>query len=142
VNQRGYSNTENPFIVHRKETFVTPDYPHYQQFAALTRQEEALGLLDNPRAIGTRLAWEERLAQFKVTFQGHSLVHRSLVNFQTSSIKIDRHKAAISRNDFSKPMRLALETSLFTPETTFFDYGCGLGGDIERVAKLGYSSSG
>ncbi len=63
MNQRGYSNTENPFIVHRKETFVTPDYPHYQQFAALTRQEEALGLLDNPRAIGTRLAWEERLAR-------------------------------------------------------------------------------
>jgi DNA phosphorothioation-associated putative methyltransferase len=142
VNHRDYSNTENPFILHRKETFVTPDYPHYQQFAALTRQEEALGLLDNARAIGTRLAWEERLAQFKVTFQGHSLVHRSLVNSQTSSIKIDRHKAAISRNDFSKPMRLALETSLFTPETTFFDYGCGLGGDIERVAKLGYSSSG
>jgi DNA phosphorothioation-associated putative methyltransferase len=123
VNHRDYSNTENPFILHRKETFVTPDYPHYQQFAALTRQEEALGLLDNARASGNRLAWEERLAQFKVTFQGHSLLHRSLVNSQTSSIKIDRHKAAISRNDFSKPMRLALETSLFTPETTFFDYG-------------------
>ncbi len=39
-------------------------------------------------------------------------------------------------------MRLALETSLFTPETTLFDYGYGLGGDIERFAKLGYSSSG
>lgn len=75
-----------------------------------------LGLLDNARAIGTRLAWEERLAQFKVTFQGHSLVHRSLVNSQTSSIKIDRHKAAISRNDFSKPMRfqwLWVSTSFF-----------------------------
>lgn len=142
VNYRNYSDTDNPFILHRKETFVTPDYPHYQQFAALTRQEEALGLLDNPRSIGTRLAWEERLAQFKVAFQGHTLVHRSLLNTQSSTVKIDRHKAAISRNDFSKPMRLALEAGLFSQQTTFFDYGCGQGGDLERVAKLGYTSSG
>lgn len=120
VNYRNYRNTHNPFILHRKETFVTTDYPLYQQFAALTRQEEALGLLDNPRSLGTRAAWEQRLAQFKVSFQGHTLVHCSLLNAQ---VKIDRHKAAISRNDFSKPMRLALEAGLFNPQTTFFDYG-------------------
>lgn len=142
VNHRDYSDADNPFILHRKETFVTPDYPYYQQFAALTRQEEALGLLDNPRSIGTRLAWEERLAQFKVAFQGHTLVHRSLLNAQSAQVKIDRHKAAISRNDFSKPVRLALEAGLLNQDTTFFDYGCGQGGDIERVAKLGYESSG
>ena len=142
VNHRDYGDANNSFILHRKETFVTTNYPHYQQFAALTRQEEALGLLDNPRAIGTRLAWEERLAQFKVAFQGHTLVHRSLLNAQSSQVKIDRHKAAISRNDFSKPMRLALEAGLLNQQTTFFDYGCGQGGDLERVAKLGYVSSG
>jgi DNA phosphorothioation-associated putative methyltransferase len=142
VNHRDYEDANNSFILHRKETFVATDYPHYQQFAALTRQEEALGLLDNPRAIGTRLAWEERLAQFKVAFQGHTLVARSLLNAQSSTVKIDRHKAAISRNDFSKPMRLALEAGLFSQQTTFFDYGCGQGGDLERVAKLGYTSSG
>jgi DNA phosphorothioation-associated putative methyltransferase len=112
VNYRDYGEAGNPFILHRKETFVATDYPHYQQFAALTRQEEALGLLDNPRAIGTRLAWEERLAQFKVAFQGHTLIHRSLLNAQSTQVKIDRHKAAISRNDFSKPVRLALEAGL------------------------------
>ncbi len=150
VNRRDYSEAGNPFILHRKETFVATDYPHYQQFAALTRQEEALGLLDNPRAIGTRLAWEERLAQFKVAFQGHTLIHRApsgmaspaFLNDQSTQVKIDRHKAAISRNDFSKPMRLALEAGLFSQQTTFFDYGCGQGGDLERVAKLGYTSAG
>lgn len=142
VNYRDYSEAGNPFILHRKETFVTPDYPHYQQFAALTRQEEALGLLDHPRAIGTRLAWEERLAQFKVTFQGHTLVHRSLLNAPSTQVKIDRHKAAISRNDFSKPVRLALEAGLLHQGMTFFDYGCGQGSDIDRVAKLGYESFG
>ncbi|MBD3883276.1 DNA phosphorothioation-associated putative methyltransferase [Phormidium tenue FACHB-886] len=142
VNYRDYSEAGNPFILHRKETFVATDYPHYQQFAALTRQEEALGLLDNPRAIGTRLAWEKRLAQFKVAFQGHTLIHRSLLNAQPTQVKIDRHKAAISRNDFSKPVRLALEAGLLNQTTTFFDYGCGQGGDLERVGKLGYESAG
>lgn len=142
VKHRDYGEAGNPFILHRKETFVATDHPHYQQFAALTRQEEALGLLDNPRAIGTRLAWEERLAQFKVTFQGHTLVARALLNAQSTQVKIDRYKAAISRNDFSKPVRLALEAGLLNQTTTFFDYGCGQGGDLERVAKLGYESSG
>lgn len=142
VTHRHYSDTDNPFILHRKEHFVTTDYPHYQQFAALTRQEEALGLLDQPRSIGTRLAWEQRLAQCNVAFQGHTLVHRSFLNAQSAQVKIDRHKAAISRNDLSKPMRLALEAGLFSQQTTFFDYGCGQGGDLERVTKLGYTSVG
>lgn len=142
VTQREYGNTDNPFILHRKETFLTPDYPHYQQFALLTRQEEALGLLDHPRAIGTRLAWEARLAQFKVTVQGHTLVHQACLNDPSTPVKVDRHKAAISRNDFSKPVRLALEAGLLNQTTTFFDYGCGQGGDLERVAKLGYESAG
>ncbi|MBW4490417.1 MAG: DNA phosphorothioation-associated putative methyltransferase [Trichocoleus desertorum ATA4-8-CV12] len=142
VKHRDYGDADNPFILHRKETFVTINYPYYQQFAALTRQEEALGLLDNPRAIGTRLVWEERLAQFKVAFQGHTLVHRSLLNAQAAQVKIDRHKAAISRNDLSKPVRLALEAGLLKQSMTFFDYGCGQGGDVERVTKLGYECSG
>ena len=142
VTERNYEGTDNPFILHRKETFLTPAYPHYQQFALLTRQEEALRLLDHPRSIGTRLGWEARLAQFKVTVQGHTLVYRAAPNVPPTPVKVDRHKAAISRNDFSKPVRLALEAGLLNQTTTFFDYGCGQGGDLERVAKLGYESAG
>ncbi|HEY9646844.1 MAG TPA: DNA phosphorothioation-associated putative methyltransferase [Chroococcidiopsis sp.] len=152
ISRRHYHDSRNPFILHRKETFVTPSYPLYAQFAALTRQEEALGLLDNPRAIGTRLGWEQRLAQHQVIMQGHTLIpHTQAASLDTSTssipaspspIKIDRHKAAISRNDFSKPIRLALEAGLLHQGTRFFDYGCGQGGDITRVAKLGYVSTG
>lgn len=139
VNYRSYQESANPFILHRKETFVTPDYPLYPQFAALTRQEVALGLLDNPRVIGTSTAWEQRLAEYGVTLQGHRLIQG---NSAQPPAKIDRHKAAISRNDFSKPMRLAIEAGLLKPEMTFFDYGCGQGGDLARVAQLGYDSAG
>jgi len=59
VNQRNYRDSQNPPVLHRKETFVTPDYPLYQLFAELTRQEEALGLLDHSRSIGTRESWQQ-----------------------------------------------------------------------------------
>ncbi len=39
-------------------------------------------------------------------------------------------------------MRVALEAGLFPPETTFFDYGCGHGGDVERIGDRGYISAG
>jgi hypothetical protein len=49
---RDYDTSENPPILHRKETFVTPDYPLYEKFAKLTHQEENWGLLDDTSTIG------------------------------------------------------------------------------------------
>nr|WP_042490861.1 DNA phosphorothioation-associated putative methyltransferase [Anabaena sp. PCC 7108] len=142
VGYRDYSDSANPPILHRKETFVTPDYPFYQQFAALTRAQEALGLLNNTRGIGTREGWEKRLQAYGVEIQGHNLIQRQITNTVNLTPKIERHKAAIIRPDLSRPVRLALESSLFSPETNFFDYGCGHGGDVSRIAEQGYISSG
>ena len=140
-----YSQSQNPPILHRKETFVTTDYPHYQAFAALTHQEDAIGLLKNPSAIGTRQKWAQRLAERQVELQGHRLISHAAASpagQQQPASPIERHKAAISRNELSKPVRLSLEAGLFGTGTTFFDYGCGLEGDVRRVAQLGYESAG
>ncbi len=138
---RDYRTSDNPPILHRKETFVTPDYPLYSEFAALTGLEQALGLLRNTTAIGTRLLWEQRLELQGVELQGHSLiVHPERA--QGDSPRIERHKAAIARTELSRPVRLAVEADLFSSETTFFDYGCGYGGDISCIHNLGYSSTG
>ena len=143
VSYRDYSDSENPPILHRKETFVTPDYPFYEEFASLTRAQVALGLLNHPQGIGTKLGWEQRLQVYGVQVQGHRLIKRESSSIATNIVpKIDRHKAAIIRPDLSRPVRLALECGLFSPETTFFDYGCGHGGDITRIAAQGYKSSG
>ncbi|AFZ26950.1 DNA phosphorothioation-associated putative methyltransferase [Cylindrospermum stagnale PCC 7417] len=143
VNFRDYSNSENPPVLHRKETFVTPDYHLYEQFAALTRAQEALGLLANSRGIGTRLGWQQRLQDYGVEIQGYTLIQRqATIPRVTLAPRIDRHKAAIVRNDLSRPVRLALEANLFTPDTTFFDYGCGHGGDVNRLEQQGYNSCG
>jgi DNA phosphorothioation-associated putative methyltransferase len=137
VSYRDYRDADNPPILHRKETFVTSKYPLYQSFASLTRAQEAIGLLSNPSGIGTRQGWEARLAQYRVTIEGHELV--KLGDFVP---RIERHKAAIIRQDLSRPVRLAWEAGFFVLDTTFFDYGCGYGGDITRIADLGYVSKG
>lgn len=58
------------------------------------------------------------------------------------ALEIERHRAAIARNDISRPVRLAIEWAILNQETSFFDYGCGYGGDVERVGNLGYTSAG
>lgn len=136
-----YQASDNPPILHRKETFITPDYPLYPEFDHLTRLEVTLGLLEQSRMIGTRKEWEYRLKRLNIALLGHYLV--CPLNLQSNpSVIIDRHKAAIVRKSLSRPVRLALESGLFSEHTTFFDYGCGYGGDIEHIFQQGYQSSG
>ncbi len=138
VSYRRYDDSDNPPILHRKETFVSPDYPYYQTFVQLTQQEVALGLLNQARAIGTKREWEKRLRDRAVEINGHQLISHQ----PQKPPKIERHKAAIIRHQLSRPVRVALEAGLFSSETTFFDYGCGYGGDVERIAQQGYTSQG
>ncbi|PSB29143.1 DNA phosphorothioation-associated putative methyltransferase [Stenomitos frigidus] len=171
VSSRDYRDTDNPPVLHRKENFIAPSHPHYSEFAALTRQQDRLGLLNNSRELGTRFGWQQRLAAHHVELHGHRLAcplrassnrtppkidrhkaalvrtgHRLACPLRASSNrtppKIDRHKAALVRTALSKPMRSALEAGLFTTGTTFFDYGCGHGGDVQRMAEQGFDGSG
>ncbi|MBW4482080.1 MAG: DNA phosphorothioation-associated putative methyltransferase [Tildeniella torsiva UHER 1998/13D] len=141
---RDYSTTDNPPVLHRKETFIAPDHPLYATFAWLTKQEGALGLLDDPRGIGFRHAWEQRLQERKLVIHGHALacLMTSEAKQTQPKPKIQRHKAAIARVTASKPVRLAVEAGLFPPDTTYFDYGCGHGADIEYIHRLGLTSAG
>ncbi|WP_319420909.1 DNA phosphorothioation-associated putative methyltransferase [Pleurocapsa sp. FMAR1] len=143
VTVRQYHNSHNPPILHRKETFVTAEYPNYQTFAELTEAEVALGLLDNSRHIGTLQEWTRLLLQQGICIVNHHLacpIDSPLAKQQT--VLIERHKAALKRSELSRPVRVALEADLFTVGTTFFDYGCGCGEDIKRISELGYDSSG
>ncbi|MBE9165169.1 DNA phosphorothioation-associated putative methyltransferase [Tychonema sp. LEGE 06208] len=138
-----YSNSENPPVLHRKETFVTADYPNYEKFARLTRSEEGWGLLDNTSVIGTREGWLKYLGYCGVEIQDHTVVERlKQQNSDLSIPKIERHKAAMVRNSVSKPVRLVLESDLFVDGMTFFDYGCGYGGDVKYIAGEGYVAAG
>lgn len=52
------------------------------------------------------------------------------------------HKTAIQRWSLSRPVALALEDGLLSTKTTFFDYGCGRGGDLKRLHRMGVPVSG
>ena len=69
---REYHNSVNPPILHRKETFVLPTYPHYQKFRCLTEQEESLDLLSTSD-IGYRVPWEALLSSRGLVFKDHQV---------------------------------------------------------------------
>ncbi len=48
----------------------------------------------------------------------------------------------MTRVELSRPARLAIESGIITTETTIFDYGCGLGGDVQRLQSAGYTCVG
>ena len=74
VRQRHYANDHNPPILHRKETFVSPDHPSRSKYERLTRLEEAKGLCENPALIGARSGWETALSARGLALKGHRLV--------------------------------------------------------------------
>lgn len=51
---------------------------------------------------------------------------------------IDRGRTAMSRMALSKPTQLALKDGVLKKGMTFFDYGCGKGGDLARLKALGW----
>jgi DNA phosphorothioation-associated putative methyltransferase len=71
---RSYAEVENPPILHRKECFVTDEYPLRETFASLTNAESEAGLLSEAAEIGTRRTWTDRLASRGFATEGHRLL--------------------------------------------------------------------
>jgi hypothetical protein len=73
VDYRDFTGRENPPVLHRKETFVSEEYPGREKFARLSRQEERAGLL-NSATIGTYEGWKDTLEESGWQLRGHRLV--------------------------------------------------------------------
>ena len=54
----------------------------------------------------------------------------------------NRGKTAISRTDYSRPIKAALADGLIDREVTFLDYGCGRGDDVRHLGLRGVRSWG
>ena len=74
VRYRDFRKSTNPPLLHRKETFVQPEYPKFATFQRLTRQEERWGVLSESHRIGTRDGWQQVLAEHGASLLGHRLV--------------------------------------------------------------------
>ncbi len=76
ITRGDYSTRENPPILHRKETFVTPKHPLYEEFAQLTQLEVEAGLYENPSEIGTLKGWQKCLEEHDVEIKEHQVRKR------------------------------------------------------------------
>jgi DNA phosphorothioation-associated putative methyltransferase len=73
VTYRDYHTEDNPPVLHHKEALVSQEYPLYQKFAKLTRQEEDWGLLEDWRSISHRTGWLKCLDEHCATIKGYQL---------------------------------------------------------------------
>lgn len=68
-----YEGDRNPPVLHQKDTLITRDYPLYDKFARLSRQEQDWGLLDDGKAIARLQGWLKCLEDRCVTITNYQL---------------------------------------------------------------------
>ncbi len=74
IRARDYRNHRDVPILHRKELFICADHLLHQKFARLTRIEDAKGLYEDTRQIGTREGWDKILESKGLRLRGHRLL--------------------------------------------------------------------
>lgn len=146
---RRYDSTLNPPLLHRKELLVSADHPHRADWAAVTRTAEELGLFDDTHTIGFRLNWSRTIAAKGYALHGSEFV--PIGNDTTGAVEdasddgrfaVRRHLTALVRTGISAPVQMLMRHGLLKPGSTFFDYGCGRGGDVEALAAAGIDALG
>lgn len=149
VRKASYENSDNPPILHRKETFVKPDYELHRYFTEITAEGEKIGLYENPRTIGFKKNWERLISNkgFYLDEQGRlqKKAERVLDNSVThplNEIEIERHRTAIDRNKLSQPMQILARHNYFNGDYSVLDYGCGKGDDMRELEAHGIDISG
>ena len=129
----------NPPILHRKESFLPLADSRREIFSSLTKEEEKQGLYADTKTIGFRKNWEDLLSSKGLAIEDHRLIqveHEEESN--ASAIEVDRHKTAMIRYDFSKPIKMLIQSELLKEGATILDYGCGHGADVTGLENLGY----
>jgi hypothetical protein len=138
-----YGSSDNPPILHRKETFLKPDHPSVPLFRGITEEGEKIGLYQNPRSIGFKKSWERLISRkgYVLDEQGRLKPKASaeIVRVQSAAngeVKVERHLTAIDRDKLSAPMQALARHNYLDGAFSVFDYGCGKGDDVRRLTKI------
>ncbi|MCA0936667.1 DNA phosphorothioation-associated putative methyltransferase [Vibrio alginolyticus] len=136
-----YEGSDNPPILHRKETMILQESEYYPHFSSLTEEGENAGLYENSRLIGFKRSWENLIAR-----HGYELVDgrlfRSSAVIEVEESGIDRHKTAIVRHELSAPMKTLVKHGYLEGSYSIFDYGCGRGDDLRELEAHGLDALG
>jgi DNA phosphorothioation-associated putative methyltransferase len=138
-----YDSSENPPILHRKETMILPDNEHYSQFKEITQEGEIAGLYENTRVIGFKQSWLNLIADRGYELQDGRLFKTNRTSASNNETKvIERHKTAIVRHALSAPMKTLAKHSYLNGDYSIFDYGCGLQDDLRELQAHGLDALG
>lgn len=143
-----YSKSENPPILHRRETFFLSTQTGNEHYAEFTKQGEELGLYENARSIGLKQQWERLIKRkgYKLDERGNLRpiqLHSVTTNTPSETNgKVDRHKTALKRDKLSTPMFKLATLGYLDGHHSILDYGCGQGDDIRELTAHGISCAG
>ena len=142
VRTADFYKSDNPPILHRKETFLKPDHPSTQIFQKITQEAEAAGLYENPKTIGFKKSWERLISRkgFLLDEDGHlkpKCNGHCVTSAPMPEVTVKRHLTAIDRNNLSAPMQLLAKHNYFNGNYSIFDYGCGKGDDVRELEAHG-----
>ena len=137
-----YEDSDNPPILHRKETMISSTNEYYSLFCEITAEGEQAGLYENSRMIGFRNSWERLIAKKGYELVGGRLKHSGKVTLVEDSKEIDRHLTAIIRHELSAPLKTLAKHGFLTGDYSLFDYGCGRGDDLRELEAHGIDALG
>ncbi len=138
-----YEKSDNPPILHRKETFIKNDYPYKELFVEITKEGERIGLYEKTRSIGFKKNWARAIKAKGYFLDKDGRLQE--IQKKTSSPKsgvdfdgtIERHKTAINRRNLSQPMATLARHNYLNGSYSIFDYGCGKGDDVRELEAHG-----
>jgi DNA phosphorothioation-associated putative methyltransferase len=71
-----YSNSNNPPILHRKETLILPTYIIYNTFQKITNEGEQIGLYQNTKSIGFKQQWQNLIKRKGYKLDEKGMLHK------------------------------------------------------------------
>lgn len=132
-----YRSSDNPPILHRKETMIDPKSEFFSLFQEITEEGERAGLYENTRTIGFQRSWLNLIAKSGYQLVDGRLHPASDQEIVFDEVGIDRHKTAIVRHELSAPMKQLAKLGYLDGRYSIFDYGCGRGDDLRELEAHG-----
>ena len=142
-----YQKSENPPILHRKETFVLANYPLIETFKTITSEGEEIELYKNTKTIGFKQQWQKLINRkgYQLNTEGRlkplaitpssPCEKEQIANIVPNTIA--RHLTAINRDKLSAPFQRLARHNFLEGDYSIFDYGCGKGDDASELEAHG-----
>ena len=141
IKTTNYSYSDNPPILHRKETFVLPTYNNYNTFKKITNEGEQIGLYQNTKSIGFKQQWQNLIKRkgYKLDEKGmlYKVAEVKQPKVEQKAEEIQRHLTAINRDRLSAPFQKLAKYGYLNGDYSILDYGCGLADDATELEAHG-----